>query len=534
MRFINSITTIALATISTLLLSPQTTTAQLSELLSSNSSQYNFHLPTAKLFIDNNTLVQVENVAYPLIQSQLSILGSVTIPAQTISQLGNTITLSNITVANTTIPRNSLLLQLNPANNSITASLNDIGVILNAAYAVSGSLLGSGSGTGVFDITGTSVNVPIVFDPTVYGYPNITVGTVSSSIGNINAQFSGSDASLLDSLIGSLGSTVSSSISNGLNSAIQPLINSVVDSYVSSFNLLQRNTTLLNGYTLFNNSLNATGIDTYVGLISGADAYGIKINDNYIEVQSALQFLPNQTYVSNDATHHTIEDTPPYNNTRLISAAIDDYLVNSLLYTLAESNAVSITLTQAQAPPQYAQYLNTALIGQFVPGLTKAYPNNNVSALIQPLAASPPTASWAETNTTTFNIPLNVTLNAVASNGSNPLVSYNLTLIGAVTNITIDNTAVNGTSTLSITGDLSTITGTLSLLHQQYDFSTLTQLLPGALPTLIQAELQPLLNQYLQKGYALPSMSYVEFNNSVISIGSGIANIATDFNILKL
>uniref|UniRef100_H3AJD3 Bactericidal permeability-increasing protein n=1 Tax=Latimeria chalumnae TaxID=7897 RepID=H3AJD3_LATCH len=256
--------------------------------------------------------------------------------------------------------------------------------------------------------------------------------------------------------------------------------------------------------------------------------------DQYIELDYLLVSLPEVTekFLGTDfkgefynIKHHTeppFEPTPFYlccQDGYMFSLGVSQYSVNSAAYAYYTAGALQIQVTDNMIPKASPIRLNTSSFGNFIPGLSKLYPNMlmvmEVNANKQPLVTLGMGSITTETSFSlnTFAILPNTSLARVFVLELSVSVSGKVQLSG-----------------MKLTGLIVLNNISLSVAHSDigpFDVKPIEKLVKIAAYTLGISTI----NARLKKGFPLPHTDKLKFINPLLKMNQGVITVATDVQI---
>lgn len=328
-----------------------------------------------------------------------------------------------------------------------------------------------------------------------------------------------------------------------LTDITQPIIMKQINKYIANDinNKLNDITSQLQFDLYKHNVFDIDLIDLYIGLIQqyNNNNNAIQLYNNYIDIQLATQFIPNihnNTY-DNTAIHHTLSDIYPlYNNTiKSISTYIDEYFINSFLYSIINTEYNILQLNSSNLPSIIADYMNTASFSSIIPELNEIYTDRPLTIYIKPIQTILPSIQFKDYGLYS-EIPLSVSLTVLDSNN----IIISLVLYYVIFNTTIDsihiqqyNNTYNETQQ-KVVGNMTSLNFDISVIEQQqFDFTNLTNTITTFMPDFLHTMVLTTFNEELHDGIEIPNnvVPYIQLINTELLFSNGVLNMGTDFKI---
>ena len=488
--------------------------------------QPDYTIPTSKVYLHHRTIELIQHYIYPI---TIHSLRHIVVPDQSIEKYDNKLILSDIIVHNITFPYQSFNIDFDSGSNDIIVYIHDIhaSTTMNWDYIDEYRLIQL-HGNAIDNISNTNIAVHINIKSDKHGAPVITVQSIQCEINTLDIHLFG-DGSQFFQLISELAS---------------PVIKSEVSKHVADtlYNKLSGVLHKLDNVELIkHNIFDLSSIDLYYGLKSMIDGSltddSIKLYNDYIDIQLALQFQPNIEHIQyiQAAQHHVIPDSITNNIQYMIGISIDDYIINSLINTLANAGYMTYSLTPYNTPSIISSYMNTNSLSTIVRGINDIYNNRPLEVLIQPIANNLPSIQFHSNHAISANLPVSIGMNVItAQNMSVPLLSCHIqfsTFIDqlSIHTYTIDNTT--GDTVQRMTGNITALEFEFIIIDESYDFSNLTRIMYEFIPDILHSVIQPSMNEVMNNGVDIPDIPYIKLINTQLVWINGVMSVFTDFDI---
>lgn len=355
-----------------------------------------------------------------------------------------------------------------------------------------------GSGSADISVSQSSLTLSLNVDAS-NGQPQITVQNVNVNLNAVDISVHGSAWSWLANLLTDL---FNSQIKSAAASQIQSEITSLVDVFANQvLSTLPLHVPVSSDLMLYFNLVQNPTFSNDV-----ATAY----------FEGAFENVTNPVYPP--IPHGGITPMPM---TKMASGDIDEFLINSGLWTAYETQTFLIYATDAEVPPESPIRLNTSTFRFNIPSLYAQYPNDLLELVIN--ATRVPSVSISPNGTLVdANFDITWVVNQTTSFPTAFVMNMEMQFF-----LTLD---INTTST-ALQGELKLLQLTVSIVSSNigaFDPTLLQNFMKG----IIGGPIVEIINQYLARGIKLPTVEGLTLVNPVLSQQNGFVHVDTDFTFV--
>ncbi|XP_068120225.1 bactericidal permeability-increasing protein-like isoform X2 [Hyperolius riggenbachi] len=342
----------------------------------------------------------------------------------------------------------------------------------------------SDSGDFVLTVSGISISVGLSLGSDEDGRPTVFPSDCSAYIENMDVYFSDT----IDWLINLFDDEISESLRETMESQICPQICNAVENQVESALQNLAVTAKLNDVVAIDFSLiapPAVSPDS-VDMDMKGEIFGIHHN-------STPPFSPQPMSLPDDQNW-------------MIYIAVSEFLFNSAGFAYQSSGMLVFNVTDDMIPKGSPVRLNTSSFGIMIPQLNKMYPNMLMKLMLT--SPSAPSLNIAPGNVSLAPV-LEVQAYAILPNSSlAPLFLLKLTT---------DIFAEVYVNSSQIVGNLKLDRVQIELEHSDIGSFSVT-MMESAMNVFISSSVLPKVNEFLRKGYPLPTLHNVTLENVVLKL----------------
>ncbi|KJE90290.1 LBP/BPI/CETP family protein [Capsaspora owczarzaki ATCC 30864] len=455
-------------------------------------------VPGFRTQVTQSGLDYLRSVGVPLLVAQIVGIDIPDISGKTSVDVLGTVSyaLSNIKLTQFAVP--STALTLVPGVGITVGASNANGhITANWKYSCWAA---SDHGSADISVSGIAVTVSAALTATSDGHPAVSMTSCSANVGSMSIDFHGG-ASWLYNLF---SDTIAGDIKSSLNSQLCDQIKSAIDTSANQALATLPIVEPIDDYSEINFALieNPTFTATYLDTAHKGEFY-------YIKHPVECPFTPAATPAN-------------VTNTKMLSVWLTSFIADSAGYAYLEAGQLEYTVTPDQVPASFPLQLNTDSFQYLLPPLYNMCPGCNLTLTVN--ATTPAELDISAETGLSFFIYGDMELAVL--NGSQSIDAFTL-------NATILSSGIVGLKSVNgseiIWGNATFASVGISLLESQigpFDVSVLQ----SAVNILCEYALIPLLNAYINGGFAIPTIEGITFVDPEIILGDDYIQIDTNIN----
>lgn len=444
--------------------------------------------------VSQNGLNYLRDVGIPILESQLQNIQIDPISGKIGSPIGDIdYELKNIVVDSVSLSGSSAAITSTGVSVSISGVTAKIK--LDWEYKESDWPHVSDSGSADISTTGTTASASAGLINSK-GSPQLQVQSVSVNIGSLDIQLHGGASWLYQLFVNAFSGDIKSSVQDALKSAISDAISGSANKALKTLPTIEpisTNPPIEIDYELIGNPV--TKPNAYIALPGLGEFYNTK-----------------------DPTEspYTPGNLPIGATTEMVQLIMDDYVFESAGYVLFTEEQLRIDVTPSDIPKDSPLSLNTSSFALVIPALYREYPDYDMELHIE--ASSPPT--FTASSDGYASVVDNGTIEVFVINSTDKIPVFTL---GA-------EVFCSGNATISgqnIQGELTYLKANIWLISTEIgSFSVFT--LQFAVDLLIGKGVIPMANKVLEKGFPLPSIQGVTFQDPTVAYDDGYIVVSTN------
>jgi len=505
--------------------------------------------PTTKIFLHERGVDLVQSLLVSIVVSDLQHLP---LPDTNFSLLLGKVYITHAVIKDFKLKAHSIELV---APNQLKLDFTDISGRVTLDWRYEAGLV-KDHGTGDNQFSQTSISTLFSFSSDPEGRPAISMNKLAVEVGHLDIHLAGGASWLLNPLIKLLQGILIKDIEKKINDAASKSINEIVGAIEQKYplQLPMTGSTALNE-TVLNMPLVPTpaaawleyeqkvaaleSVDWFNKPVlrpptsaSDSDPTPFAVADGYLIASAHLFFESISNHTVDPDVRGMIPDEMPRNpngTAPMFGFRFDDYLLNSLLYSLTQNGAFNFIIDNEHLPSGSIITLTTMLFKTEYPALYEAYPDYNMSLGIEQFQGRPPRLTTTSKGFTSSN-EIQLTMNVIDPSQSDPVVPVCALLVKYSwdASFSIDDSDPKSPKML-LRGHLDPWSFNIETIWTKYDAQHLPHDLQEFYQTIMNYVVLPQINAKLEEGLPMPTtLDALHYENFFLHYAEGVFTIGFD------